>query len=105
MHAKRLTRDQWRRIVTDFAEAGLTQEAFAQAHGVSLASFRGWLYRLRRESKSGSPRFVEVVSENGAVISTPNMAVIVGCMRVEFHVLPSAEYLGVLARTLGATAT
>ena len=55
----RLGRGYWQSAVNKFDKSELSQEAFCEAHGLRLGTFRSWLYRLRREGGSSTPTFVE----------------------------------------------
>ena len=46
----RRSREQWQRLLEEQAASGLTQTAFCQANGLSLASFQNWKRRLATES-------------------------------------------------------
>ncbi len=37
---------KWRRLVGEWRESGLTQEAFCRERGVAVASFRWWKWKL-----------------------------------------------------------
>jgi transposase-like protein len=45
--AKRRSRAEWRRIIETYEATGGTHAAYAEAHGLGLASFRKWLYAFR----------------------------------------------------------
>jgi hypothetical protein len=50
----RRNRQFWERVVVEFEQSGLTHEEFAREHRLNVGSFRGWLYRLRRERGSAA---------------------------------------------------
>lgn len=54
----KLGREQWEKLVEELKTSGLTQDAFAARHGVSVNTLQFWIYKLRREEKA--PRFVPV---------------------------------------------
>ncbi|HEX7477322.1 MAG TPA: hypothetical protein VF331_05915 [Polyangiales bacterium] len=88
-----------------FDKSKLSQEAFCDAHGLTLGTFRSWLYRLRREGREGSsaaPKFVEVVAHKSA--SSHACAVIVGHAELRFSHLPDAAFLGALLSVAGGEA-
>ena len=49
---------QWAAIFTDFRRSGLSQVQFCQLRGISLHSFRYWLYRLRPGLPPPRPRSI-----------------------------------------------
>ncbi|MGI0133577.1 MAG: IS66 family insertion sequence element accessory protein TnpA [Candidatus Micrarchaeaceae archaeon] len=50
---------EWRQIVERQRDSGLTDKEFAEHEGFSVASLRGWRYRLQRQG-GGSGDLVEV---------------------------------------------
>ncbi len=52
-------RAHWTSLVAELGASGLKHAEFAKKRGVSLASLRTWLYRLRRE-KQRQPRILPV---------------------------------------------
>ena len=67
MHARK-SRVEWRAIVRAFERSGQTHEAFCADRGLNVGSFRGWLYRIRREP-SAEPRLLRVdVPERGTAV-------------------------------------
>src|SRR5258708_4826252 len=66
MHARK-TRGEWRTIVRAFERSGQTHETFCAARALNVGSFRGWLYRLRRDAAPGVELVpVEVISRAAA---------------------------------------
>jgi transposase-like protein len=53
MAQQRRTRAQWRRLVEDWPDSGLTQEQYCRRHGISVASLHRWRERLRQERAVG----------------------------------------------------
>jgi len=53
----RRSRDDWQRLVSEQAESGLTQTAFCEAKGLSLASLQYWKRKLAddRETTPAAP--------------------------------------------------
>jgi hypothetical protein len=45
----RWSREQWVQVVESFERSGQSHERFCVDRGLNVGSFRGWLYRLRRE--------------------------------------------------------
>jgi hypothetical protein len=45
----RRTGDEWRRLIDEQADSGLTQSTFCQANGLRLSSFQNWKHRLAAE--------------------------------------------------------
>jgi hypothetical protein len=96
----RLGRGYWQSAVNKFDKSELSQEAFCEAHGLTLGTFRSWLYRLRREGERSTPKFVEVsVADKSA--SSQACVVIIGKAELRFESVPDAVYLGALLRAAG----
>ena len=49
MSTRRVSADQWRRLIEQHERSGLTVTAFCERAGVSAASFYGWRRKLRDE--------------------------------------------------------
>jgi hypothetical protein len=94
---KRLGRAHWQRAIAKFERSALTQEAFCEANGLNVGTFRSWLYRLRREQTASEPSFVEVVS-SAPPASTDACVVRAGEVELRFAERPDATYLGALLR-------
>jgi hypothetical protein len=93
----RLGRSYWQSAVGKFDKSELSQEAFCEAHGLTLGTFRSWLYRLRREGGNSTPKFVEVsVARKSA--SSQACVVIIGKAELRFESVPDAVYLGAMLR-------
>ena len=65
MAQRRRTREQWRELVTGWHGSGLTQQAYAERHGISTGSLARWREVFRRERDAGAEpaagaRFVPV---------------------------------------------
>jgi hypothetical protein len=98
-------RSYWLGAVREFDKSKLSQEEFCEAHGLTLGTFRSWLYRVRRERRehmSAAPKFVEVVPSNSS--SSHACAVVVGHAELRIAQLPDAAFLGVLVRAAGGEA-
>jgi hypothetical protein len=60
-------RDEWQRLIDEHSESGLTQAAFCEAHGLSLASFGNWKRRLTTAESIEQPWFeLGALSEAGS---------------------------------------
>ena len=105
MRAQRRTAAEWAEIITEYEQTGGCQKAFAETRGLKLASFRQWLYKLRR---ANAGRFVEVqastLPEDSAIHASPVWLVVAdGERRIEFRYEPNAHYLAqLLAAIAGA---
>lgn len=53
MHARK-SRGEWSTIIKAYERIGGAHEEFCAARGLNLASFRGWLYRIRRVAAGSS---------------------------------------------------
>ena len=95
----------WSKLVSEYEETGATNDqAFAESRGINRATFRAWMYRLRREREEGVeevPRFLEVVGNAGGKVE-PAVVLRCGSMKLEFGQLPDAEYLGELLQSVRA---
>ena len=97
--AKRRSRAEWRRIIETYEATGGTHAAYAEAHGLSLASFRKWLYAFRAHPAPAASRaFVEVVAEErrgdeeltgGSVVP---LEVRIGPLELRFSAAPEAAW-------------
>ncbi len=94
----RLGRRYWQSMVSKFDKSELSQEAFCDAHGLTLGTFRSWLYRLHRERReaSAAPKFVEVVASKSS--SSQSCVVVIGKVELRFDHVPDVAYLGALLR-------
>lgn len=45
---RRYSQEERKRLVAEYRESGLTQEAFAEERGINVGTFRQWLYRRDR---------------------------------------------------------
>jgi len=95
-------RAEWVRIVSVFERTGPTQAEFCKARGLTLSTFRLWLYRLRKgqgKRQQRRPKLVELVSvperadESACVLR-------VGACEVRFSGRPDVEYLSALLRAV-----
>src|SRR5262249_48603712 len=111
MHARR-SGAEWRAIVRAFERSEQTHEVFCGDRGLNVGSFRGWLYRTRRETSS-TVRLVPVDTPQG-VTATPvatsdcghgatSSPIMVMVRDVEVRVAPGSDpaYVAALVRELG----
>ena len=98
---------EWREWVERWADSGQSQLAFAQQHGLVLATFRYWLAKQRRSGDGtapGSGRFVSVVSpaqvESEASPVRRPVLVRWGSLEVEMTQLPPMTWLRQLVEEL-----
>lgn len=93
MKSKNDSRAHWRKLIDEFEGSGMSHVEFAGRKKLVIATFRAWLYKLRRETQQA--RFVEVRRNNGSVGGPrPSVLTIVSPhVRLEFKELPSMEYL------------
>ena len=88
----------WARVVAQFERSGESQAAFCEAHGLNLGTFRGWLYRLRKDEERQHPGFVEVMT--AAVATRAGCIVRFGDTEVHFDPVPEPGYLAALLEEL-----
>jgi hypothetical protein len=69
MHARK-SRSEWGAIVEAYERTGGPHEAFCSARGLKIASFRGWLYRIRRAAATSHAIALLPVEVTPAVAST-----------------------------------
>lgn len=58
-----LARDEWYRLMAEYDQSGLTQEAFCKREGLRYGTFVAWLGRRKRtfgEVKAGNNKFLEL---------------------------------------------
>ena len=103
--APRRGRAFWTKLVAQFEASSYAQVEFAENHGVSLRTFRSWIYRLRAEAReseessvSASATFVEVIAVAEASAGAGACRVRIGKVEVEFERVPSALYVAELMR-------
>ena len=96
------------RLLTAFARSGLTQEAFAQEHGVPVSTLRSWIYR-RREAMAEQklePRLlpVQVVDAPAAMQrdeAAPVELSLASGLTLRFSVGTDARYIAAIVAALG----
>lgn len=111
MHARK-SRAEWRAIIRAFERSGQTHEAFCAGGRLNVGSFRGWLYRIRREP-SAEMRLVPVEvpervtavdigpsAPRSAATSSP-IAVVVRDIELRVAVGSDPAYVAALVRELG----
>lgn len=105
MRRKRWHREDWYVLVEEFESSeGFTQEEFAQYKGVSVGTFRKWLYQIREENGHSGvcDGFVELSCYPDSQPSpSSGVRLIVGQRVVlEFDSLPDVFYLAHLLEAL-----
>ena len=102
MAYKKLTVEQWEKLVERFEGSGMEQRAFAAKAGVSFSRLKYWLYKIRREQAEGGGgevSFVEVKAEpvrNGACIQVD----LPSGLRVRFDGSTEAKVVGEVTQAL-----
>jgi hypothetical protein len=111
MHVRK-SRVEWREIVRAFERSGETHEAFCAGRGLKLGSFRGWLYRIRREPSAevrlvrvdvpGRVRTIDTVGPAPLRVATSS-PIIVWVRDIEVRVAQGWDpaYVAALVRELG----
>jgi len=106
MQRQRRSREYWEQLVSEFEAGNESAPAFARRHQVHVATFRSWLYRIRREREreqepyEPETAFVEVVPlepssrSNGVRLDLP------GGFELHLAELPPPAYLAELSREL-----
>jgi len=90
MHARR-SRSEWQTIVREFERSDESHAAFCGARGLNVGSFRGWLYRLRRDSRAPEVELVAVdVAPSRAPVDA-SAPVLVRWADVEICVTPATD--------------
>ena len=118
----RRNQDQWKRLIQAYEGSGLSHEQFAESVGVSVWTFRGWLYKLRKQGIEFDPRdspsfrFVEVltaglVEEEQEPTAEPRpcqsssasgLTLSIGEVSIYFDSVPSPAWVAELLGHLGA---
>lgn len=88
LHARR-GRRYWTGIIREYEASALSQEAFCEGRDLTVSTFRGWLYRLRRESVDAWAHFVDVLGR--AACGGNGCSVAFGDVKVSFETLPKPE--------------
>ena len=93
----------WERIVAE-VEAGMSQRAAAQRHGVSAAGVGHWVRRLRQEKASRpAPQLLPVrLTRSSPSPSRARCALLVDDLQLTFDEGTSPEYVAALARAIRA---
>ncbi|MCC6786105.1 MAG: IS66 family insertion sequence element accessory protein TnpB [Planctomycetes bacterium] len=100
----------WKRLVGELERSGLSHKEFADRRGVSVATMRRWLYRLRQDHVETAPAILPV----RVVASTAPTArdarrddaaevelELPGGRRLRFPTGTDVDYVAALARRLG----
>ncbi len=101
-----MDRRSWQRLVDRFESSDVTQREFADSSGVSVGTFRYWLYRLRRERMSSSQvEFVEVEARSVVRECGPAAAcrIVTEGAEILLAELPPADWIAEVVGELGAT--
>jgi hypothetical protein len=109
MHARK-RQQEWRGIIRAFEQSGQTHQAFCAGRRLNLGSFRGWLYRIRRETTadvrlvpvevSGWSAPVDVASAARANAAAP-IVLVVGDVELRITAGSDPAYVAALVRELG----
>jgi len=116
----RRSKQQWAKLIQAFEGSGLSHEQFAESVGVSVWTFRGWLYKLRKQGIEFDPRdspsfrFVEVMTaglkEEPEPASTPRadlpspssgLTLSIDAVTMHFDEVPSPTWVADLLVHLG----
>lgn len=100
--SERHDRAFWEKIIDDFEASGEEHASFARRQGVSVGTFRHWLYRLRRERHGQSPRAAVrllPVTVAASSLSEP-VEVGVGGLVIRFRAGTDADYVAGLVAAL-----
>jgi transposase-like protein len=104
MQRRRRSREYWEQLVDEFEQGDESAPAFARSHQVHVATFRSWLYRLRREREQEpyepETAFVEVVPLESKIRSNGVRLDLPGGFEVHLAELPPPSYLAELCREL-----
>lgn len=107
MHTRR-SRSEWLSIIKAFKRSGGSHEEFCKERGLNLGSFRGWLYRLKKEP---APEVALVpVTVTGATSAAahaavwPGAEIVVAVASVDVRVVPGTDvaYVAALVAELRA---
>jgi len=93
-----MDRRRWQRLVAQFESSDLTQQEFADDNGINVATFRGWLYRLRRERTAHLAASLDFVEVEAARVTRTHAArvaccIVAGAMEIQFAELPPAQWV------------
>jgi hypothetical protein len=83
--------------VAAFEKTELSQPDFCETRGLKLGTFRAWLYRIRSERGSRTPKLMEIVAVPEAN-PLPECVVQIGSVELRFSGRPEPEYLAALLR-------
>ena len=104
MQRRRRDRGYWEQLVDEFEQGDESAPAFAKQHQVHVATFRSWLYRIRREREQEpyepETAFVEVVPLEPSGRSHGVRLDLPGGFEVHLAELPPPAYLAELSREL-----
>lgn len=107
MERQRRSRRFWEHLVQEYEEGDESSPQFASRHQVHVATFRWWLYRLRRERRDlQSPEpvaFVELIPHEvhgSCEMGGYAQLRLPGGVELETAELPPPEYLAAVSRAL-----
>ncbi len=98
MAARKRSEAEWRSLVEEWQNSGLSRRAFATLRGISVATFSWWAWRLRAPGTDDPPEFLDVVVVDRAV-EVPDLLVELGRLRVR---VPAGFDAGELRRLVDA---
>ncbi len=79
MASSRRTASQWQSLIAQWQSSGMTQRAFAEAHGIKAGTLAWWKWKLGQQVRQPSPtEFVEVIVQQttpGFVLELPELRV------------------------------
>jgi hypothetical protein len=90
MHARK-SRAEWTAIIEAYERTGGAHAAFCASRGLKLASFRGWLYRLRRATATTGAITLLPVAVTSAPAASPPADLVVVVAGVEVRVPVGAD--------------
>ena len=93
---KRLTKEQWLRLIDEFDKREITQDEFVKEKGVKLPTFKYWLYKTRKEAQlqaiqAADVEFVEVIQNPS--LRGESFRIRTETMTLEFDSLPPASWI------------
>jgi hypothetical protein len=69
--AKGRTTAEWSRLISEQRSSGETQKVWCDERGVSLRTFRDWVYKLKREEIGGAVQWVELKGQEALLEKEP----------------------------------
>jgi hypothetical protein len=99
MHARK-SRSEWLAIIGAFEQSGKSHEAFCSARGLSVGSFRAWLYRLRAARATATEITLVPVEMTRAVATPSDLVVTVAGVEVRVAIGADVSYVAGLIAEL-----